>query len=156
MSSAKSALGLLVTLALTLSAGFIGSRFPVDNWYAALSKPAWTPPNSLFGPVWGVLYLIIAVAAWLVWRKAGLVGAAIPLAVFALQLLLNAAWSWLFFGLHQVGIALVEIALLWLSIVATIVLFWRLNPASGLLMIPYLLWVSFATALNFAIWRMNA
>jgi benzodiazapine receptor len=156
MSSAKSALGLLVTLALTLSAGFIGSRFPVDDWYAALSKPAWTPPNSLFGPVWGVLYLVIALAAWLVWRKAGLAGATVPLPVFALQLLLNAAWSWLFFGLHQVGVALVEIALLWLSIVATIVLFWRLSPASGLLMIPYLLWVSFATALNLAIWRLNA
>jgi tryptophan-rich sensory protein len=156
MSLAKSSLGLLVTLALTLSAGFIGSRFPVDDWYAALSKPAWTPPNSLFGPVWGVLYLIIAVAAWLVWRKAGLAGAVIPLGVFALQLVLNAAWSWLFFGLHQLAIGLLEIALLWISIVVTLVLFWRLSPTSGLLMIPYLFWVSFATALNFSIWRLNA
>ena len=155
MTSTRSALGLFASLALTLSAGFVGSRFPVDEWYVALSKPAWTPPNSLFGPVWGVLYLVIAVAAWLVWKKAGFAGAAVPLAVFAIQLALNAAWSWLFFGLHQLGLALTEIALLWLSILVTIALFWRIVPAAGLLMIPYLLWVSFATALNFAIWRLN-
>jgi len=156
MSPARSALGAIVALALTLGAGYIGSRFPVDEWYAALSKPAWNPPNWLFGPVWGVLYLLIAIAAWLVWRKTGLAGAAIPLGLFFLQLVLNAAWSWIFFGRHEIGLALIEILILWIAILATIIGFWRANPVSGYLMVPYLLWVSFASVLNFAIWRLNA
>jgi tryptophan-rich sensory protein len=156
ISSAKSALGAVVALALTFGAGYIGSRFPVDEWYAALSKPAWNPPNWLFGPVWGVLYLLIAISAWLVWRKSGLAGAAIPLGLYALQLVLNAAWSWIFFGRHELGLALIEISVLWMVILATLIGFWRLNPVSGYLMAPYLLWVTFASVLNFAIWRLNA
>jgi benzodiazapine receptor len=155
MSNAKSALGAVAALALTFGAAYIGSRFPVDAWYAALSKPAWNPPNWLFGPVWTVLYLLMALAAWLIWRKGNLMATALPLGLFVLQLALNAAWSWIFFGLHQLGLALVEILILWVAILATIAAFWRLNPASGWLMIPYLLWVTFASALNFVLWRLN-
>jgi benzodiazapine receptor len=156
MSPARSVLGAIVALALTFGAGYIGSTFPIDEWYTALSKPAWNPPNWLFGPVWGVLYLLIAVSAWLVWRKTGLVRASLPLGLFAVQLVLNAAWSWIFFGRHEIGLALIEILILWVAILGTIIAFWRLNPVSGYLMVPYILWVSFASVLNFAIWRLNA
>jgi benzodiazapine receptor len=155
MSPTRSALGLVAALALTFSAAYVGSRFPVDDWYAALSKPAWNPPNWLFGPVWGILYLLMAIAAWLVWRKSGFAGAAIPLGVFVLQLGLNAAWSWIFFGRHELGLALIEILVLWCAILGTIIGFWRLNPISGILLVPYLLWVTFASVLNFTIWRLN-
>jgi tryptophan-rich sensory protein len=155
MSSTESILGLVVALALTFSAAYVGSRFPVDDWYAALSKPAWNPPGWLFGPVWGILYLLMAIAAWLVWRKSGFVGAAIPLGVFVLQLGLNAAWSWIFFGRHELGLALIEILVLWGAILGTIIGFWRLNPISGILLVPYLLWVTFASVLNFTLWRLN-
>ena len=155
MTSTLSALGLVVALAVTFSAAYVGSRFPVDDWYAALSKPTWNPPNWLFGPVWGILYLLMAIAAWLVWRKSGFAGAAIPLGIFVLQLGLNAAWSWLFFGRHELGLALIEILVLWGAILGTIIGFWRLNPISGILLVPYLLWVTFAAVLNFTIWRLN-
>jgi tryptophan-rich sensory protein len=155
MNPTRSALGAIVAFALTLGAGYVGSRFPVDEWYEGLSKPAWTPPNWLFGPVWGVLYLLIAVAAWLVWRESGLAGAAVPLGLFGVQLILNAAWSWIFFGRHEIGLALMDIVLLWTAILATMIAFWRLNAVSGYLMVPYLLWVSFASALNLALWRLN-
>jgi len=155
MTSTLSALGLVVALAATFSAAYVGSRFPVDDWYAALSKPTWNPPNWLFGPVWGILYLLMAIAAWLVWRKSGFAGAAIPLGIFVLQLGLNAAWSWLFFGRHELGLALIEILVLWGAILGTIIGFWRLNPISGILLVPYLLWVTFAAVLNFTIWRLN-
>jgi len=155
MNLAKSTLGAISILVFTFSAGFIGSRFPTGEWYAALTKPTWTPPNWLFGPVWGILYLLMAIAAWLIWRKRGLAGAAIPLSLYMLQLALNAAWSWIFFGHHEIGLALIEIVILWLAILATLIGFWRLDPVSGYLMVPYLLWVSFASALNFAIWRLN-
>ena len=155
MTSTLSALGLVVALAATFSAAYVGSRFPVDDWYAALSKPTWNPPNWLFGPVWGILYLLMAIAAWLVWRKSGFAGAAIPLGIFVLQLGLNAAWSWLFFGRHELGLALIEILVLWGAILGTIIGFWRLNPISGILLVPYLLWVTFTAVLNFTIWRLN-
>lgn len=155
MSPTVSALGLVAALALTFSAAYAGSRFPADAWYAGLSKPPWNPPNWLFGPVWGVLYVLMAVAAWLVWREAGLVGAAVPLGVFVVQLGLNAAWSWLFFGRHELGVALVEIVVLWGAIVGTMVGFWRVRPIGGVLLVPYLVWVTFAAVLNFTLWRLN-
>ena len=98
---------------------------------------------------------MMAVAAWLVWREHGVSGAALPLVIFVVQLALNAAWSWIFFGRHQIGLAATEIMILWAAILGVIVGFWRLEPVSGALLIPYLLWVSFAAALNFAIWRLN-
>ena len=155
MNLTKSILGAIAALVLTFGAGYVGSRFPVDEWYAELVKPSWNPPNWLFGPVWTTLYLLMAIAAWLVWRRSGFAGAAIPLGMFLLQLVLNAAWSWLFFGRHAMGTALAEIILLWIAILVTLVGFWRLNAVSGILMLPYLLWVSFAAFLNYTLWRLN-
>ena len=123
-------------------------------WYANLSKPSRTPPNWLFGPVWTILYIAMAIAAWLVWRKAGLT--AVPMQLFLLQLLLNVAWSAVFFRLRSPGPAFVEIVMLWLAILATMIEFWRAVPLAGLLLLPYLIWVSYATALNYSIWRLNA
>ena len=136
-------------------AAAMGAFFRPGEWYERLKKPSWRPPNRLFAPVWTVLYVMIAVSGWLVWREVGFAGAVLPLAVYALQLLLNAAWTPLFFGLHRPDFALVDIVLVWLAIVATIVLFLPIHLAAALLLIPYLAWVTFATALNFAIWRLN-
>lgn len=155
MNPVKSMVGLVVSVGITFSAAFIGSRFPVDEWYAALTKPAWNPPNWIFGPVWGLLYLLMAIAAWLVWRESGFSGAGLPLAIFGIQLVLNAAWSWIFFGLHALGIALVEILILWAAILWTMLAFWKVSPISGVLLVPYLLWVTFASFLNFNLWSLN-
>jgi benzodiazapine receptor len=124
----------------------------VRDWYPTIAKPAWTPPSWIFGPVWTALYAMMAVAAWLVWRRVGWGGA---LVWFAVQLALNATWSPVFFGLHRIGLALLNIILLWLAIAGTTVTFGRVMPAAGILFVPYLAWVSFAVALNFAIWRLN-
>lgn len=124
------------------------------SWYAGLAKPAWTPPNWLFGPVWTVLYVAIAVAGWLVWRRSG--GRLTPaLYVWIAQLIANALWSYLFFGLHRPGVAGVDIAALWVLILAFIVLSWPLSRVAAGLFVPYALWVTFAAALNLALWRMN-
>lgn len=155
MNPQKSILGAIAALVLTFSAAYIGSRFPVDEWYAALSKPAWNPPNWLFGPVWSVLYLFMAIAAWNVWRKESLAGAALPLGLFVLQLVLNATWSYVFFGRHEVGLAFIEILALWGAILWTLIEFWRISPMSGILLVPYLIWVTFAAVLNFTIWQLN-
>jgi len=155
MSNQRSVLGAIVALILTFGTAYVGSRFPADEWYTALSKPSWNPPNWLFGPVWLVLYILMAISVWLVWREEGLLGAIVPLSIFLLQLVLNAAWSWLFFGLHELGYAFVEIVVLWSVIVVNIILFWRINPISGILLLPYLAWVIFASVLNYTIWRLN-
>lgn len=153
------AIGLAVFLALCFCVAGLGSMATVPNvptWYAGLAKPTWTPPGWLFGPVWTLLYFSMAFAAWLVWRRDGWSNARLPLAMFAVQLALNAAWSWLFFAFHCPGLAFFELVLLWSAILATTILFWRRSTAAGVLFVPYLLWVSFAAALNFAIWRLNA
>jgi tryptophan-rich sensory protein len=155
MSVQKSILGAIAALILTFGAAYVGSRFPVDEWYAALTKPPWNPPNWLFGPVWSVLYLLMAISVWLVWRKEGISGAVLPLGVFLLQLVLNAAWSWLFFGLHEPSLAFFEILGLWLAILFNIILFWRISTISGVLLLPYLAWVTFAAILNYTLWRLN-
>jgi tryptophan-rich sensory protein len=147
---------LLVFVVVPFGAALIGSLFPPDDWYASLSKPSWNPPNWIFGPVWTALYLMMGVSAWLVWRKVGFKGGAVPLAAWAIQLGLNAAWSWLFFGLHRPDLAFTEIVVLWLAIVATTVLFWRVNTGAGLLLTPYLAWVTFASVLNWTLWQLNA
>ncbi|MBC8092317.1 MAG: tryptophan-rich sensory protein, partial [Pseudonocardia sp.] len=126
-----------------------------SDQYGALVQPTWAPPTWLFGPVWTVLYAMIAVAGWLVWRKDGWTGARTALTVFAVQLVLNALWTPLFFGAGLFGLAFVEIVLLWLSIVATIVLFARHSRLAAGLLVPYLAWVTFASALNLAIWLLN-
>jgi tryptophan-rich sensory protein len=125
----------------------------VKEWYPTLDKPGWTPPAVLFGPVWTVLYVMMAIAAWVVWRDGKTPRTALVL--FFFQLLLNVAWSFLFFGLRMPGLALIDIFILWFAILATIIAFAFNSRAAALLMIPYLAWVSFAVALNAAIWRLN-
>jgi translocator protein len=151
----KKWLGLAGFLVLCFGAAAIGSQFMPGEWYAQLRKPDWNPPNSVFGPVWTILYAMMAVAGWLVWKERGFDGARAALMLFVGQLALNTAWSWLFFGLERADLAFADIVVLWLAILATIVAFWRINRVAGALLIPYLLWVSFAAALNFTIWRMN-
>lgn len=127
----------------------------VLDWYPTLDKPSWTPPGWLFGPVWTLLYGMMAVAAWLVWRGGETGPIRAPLALFAVQLVLNAAWSILFFGLRSPGAALVDIAALALAISATLAAFRRRSGVAAALLVPYLVWVLFAAALNFEIWRRN-
>ena len=149
------ALGLVGWLAVCFVAASLGAVFMPGDWYATLKKPSWNPPAWIFGPVWTALYAMMAVAAWLVWKPAGFAARRGPLALFLAQLLLNAAWTPLFFGLHQPGFACAEIVLLWLAIAATLGAFRPLNHAAAWLLAPYLAWVSFAAALNFELWRLN-
>lgn len=144
--------GFLLASFAAAALGSVTTISSVREWYPTVAKPVWTPPSWLFGPVWTVLYAMMSVAAWLVWRRAGWSGA---LVWYAMQLALNATWSPVFFGLHQIGWALVNMVSLWLAIAGTTVAFWRVSPVAGWLFVPYLAWVSYATALNFAIWRMN-
>ena len=125
------------------------------SFYDALRKPPATPPPAVFGPAWTVLYLLMGIAAWLVWREGLNHQTALALGLFAAQLALNFAWSLIFFGQHRIGAALLEIAVLWLVILATIVAFWTVRPAAGALLLPYLGWVTFAAYLNVGIWRLN-
>jgi len=155
MTTTASIIGAVISLVTTFGAAAIGGRFLPDDWYRKLKKPIWNPPNTIFAPVWTLLYLLMAAAAWLVWQRYGFTGAVLPLTLFVLQLILNAAWTWLFFGRHQIGTALVEICVLWFVILATLLSFWMLEPLAGLLLLPYIAWVSFATFLNWTIWRMN-
>lgn len=150
---------LIASVLLCFAAAGIGSAFTfmsVGTWYQQLAKPAWTPPDRVFGPVWTILYLGMAVAAWLVWRRFGFRGARGPLLLFAAQLILNAAWSGFFFGLRSPALAFMEILLLLFAVAATVLAFWRCSRVAGLLLVPYLVWGMFATTLNFAIWRLNA
>jgi len=142
-------------LLLCFGAAAFGGLFPPDAWYTGLNKPSWNPPAWIFGPVWSALYMTMAVAAWLVWKRGGFSAQRTPLALFLVQLALNAAWSPLFFGLQWPGVAFVEILLLWLAIVATLVSFRRVTPVAGWLLAPYLAWVSLAAVLNFTLWRLN-
>ena len=155
MKTAIRILGLAGWLALSFAAGWIGSRFMPGAWYAALTKPAWNPPDAVFAPVWTLLYALMAVAAWIVWQRAGFSGAGPALALFVVQLALNALWSYLFFGLHRIDLALIEILALWLAILVLTALVWRQDWRAGALLLPYLAWVGFAACLNFALWRLN-
>lgn len=129
--------------------------WPPGAWYIALAKPAWHPPTWLFGPVWSTLYLLIGTSGWRVWRHGGFAMQRRPLALFVFQLILNAAWSPLFFGLKQPGIAFAEILALWLAILATILVFRRIDRPAAWLLAPYLAWVSFAAVLNGTLWQLN-
>ncbi len=143
---------LAVWIAVSLSAGFIGSRFPPGEWYQGLEKPSWNPPSWVFGPVWTLLYILMGIAVWLVWKERGF---STGVYLFIAQLVLNAVWSWLFFGLNRPDLAFYEIVVLWLLILLTMMVFWRVRPAAGALFIPYLLWVSFASVLNHTLWKLN-
>jgi tryptophan-rich sensory protein len=158
MTRMRQAIGLVIAVVVCLGAAGVGSWLTlpsIGTWYAALAKPAWNPPNWVFGPVWTVLYLSMAVAAWLVWRESQTRSVSVPLALFAVQLALNVAWSGIFFYLHQIGAAVVAVLALWTFILATLLSFRRVSRAAALLMAPYLAWVSFASYLNFTVWKLN-
>ena len=149
---------LAVFLLATFAAGAIGSFATFESvrtWYPTLAKPAWTPPNALFGPVWTALYVAMSVAAWRVWQRTATPSRAAVGWLYALQLALNALWSVLFFGLHRIGLALIDIAALWVVLVVALVRYGKVDRVAGVLWLPYLLWVSFASALNAAIWQLN-
>ena len=145
-------------------AGWLGLCFAASGtavfvstkgWYAGLRKPAWNPPAWVFAPAWTLLYVLMAVAAWFVWREGGWKEQWRALALFLVQWLLNALWTPLFFGMHRSGLAFGEILLLWLVLAVTMKSFWRVSKSAGALLVPYLAWVSFAATLNFTIWRLN-
>lgn len=149
--------GLLVALAVTAVAATIGSVASIRaaDFYATLAKPSWAPAPGVFGPVWTALYILMAVAAWLVWRRAGLPAAIGPLALYLVQLALNALWTWLFFRWRSGALAFAEILLLGIVLLVTLVRFWRVRPLAGALLLPYLAWVTFAAALTLSVWRRN-
>lgn len=150
--------GLLGWLVLCFAASAVGALASIDagSSYRELESPAWGPPGWVFGPVWTFLYLTMAIAAWLVWREpAGRRERVLALGLFMVQLALNALWSWLFFVWKLGGVAFLEVVLLWLLIAATMAAFWRIRRLAALLLVPYLLWVTFATALTWALWRAN-
>jgi len=158
LSGARSAVACVVLLLICLVVGALGGLANMDAtrpWYASLAKPAWTPPAAVFGPVWGVLYVLMALAAWRVVARDGLLEARLPLLAFGVQLLLNGAWSWIFFGARAPLAALIEIVVLTLLVLATTVLFYARSRTAGRLMVPYLLWVTLAATLNAAIVRLN-
>ena len=149
----RTAVPLIIFIALVAVAAFVGARFTPGAWYTSLERPPLAPPNWIFGPVWTLLYVAIAVAAFLVWRTPG--DKTLALTLWGTQLALNALWSYLFFGLERPGLALIEISILLAVIVATTIVFWRLRPSAGALFVPYALWVSFATYLNAGFWFLN-
>lgn len=151
-----SLIGFGVFALLALAAASSGAIFTPDAWYRAMKKPSWTPKDWVFPTVWTPLYALITISGWLVWREAGVAGAALPLAVYLVQLVLNAGWSAIFFGLKKPGLAFAEVLTLWLSIALTMILFWPISKTAALLLAPYLVWVTIASALNFQVWRMNA
>jgi benzodiazapine receptor len=149
----------IVCLVLTFTAAFIGSLFTreaIPDWYAGLNKPSFTPPNWLFAPVWAVLYLLMAISAVIVWQK-GLAKPYVRIALitYLIQLILNALWSVIFFGLKMPMVAFIEILLLWTAIGLTILAFAAVSIPAAVLLVPYILWVSFAAVLNFFIWLLN-
>jgi len=156
MNKPKQITGLVVSLLIVFGIASLGgylTNLSVDAWYPGLAKPSWTPSGATIGAVWTILYTLMAIAAWIVWRCGS--GRQLPLTVYAVQLGLNVGWSALFFGLRSPGLALFEIGVLWVAILATAVSFWKASKTAGALMAPYLIWVSFAAVLNVMIWRLN-
>jgi tryptophan-rich sensory protein len=154
----RSAAVLIVSTGTCLLVGVSGSLVTatsVRDWYPLIQKPWWTPPSAAFGPVWTVLYLMMGVSAWLIWRNTVEGARRMALLIFVTQLVLNSTWSFLFFGLRSPGWAALEIVLLWCSIVATMLAFARISRLAAGLLLPYLSWVSYAAALNVAIWNLN-
>jgi benzodiazapine receptor len=155
VSRTRDVAGLTAFVILCFGVSTLGGRAAagaVPDWYAALRKPVWTPPGWVFGPVWTLLYPVMAVAGWLAWREGR---SRIAPLLFLLQLALNAAWPWLFFAEHRLDLAFYDIVALVLAILATVGAFWRISRLAGLMLLPYLAWVGFAAALNRAIWRLN-
>jgi benzodiazapine receptor len=157
LSKQKQILGLAGWLVVSFAASAVGAVASIQarSFYSQLVQPGWAPPPGIFGPVWTVLYALMGIAAWLVWRSGGFAPNRQALILFLLQLAFNALWSWLFFTWNLGVLALADIAVLWILIVATLVSFWRVRPIAGALLIPYLLWVSFASILNYSLWQLN-
>ncbi len=157
-SASRQVVGLLGWLLLSFAAAAIGAiaSSQAGAFYGQLVRPGWAPPGWLFAPVWTVLYALMGVAAWLVWRLHGFKKARSALALFVIQLSANALWTWVFFVWHQGALAFAEIVLLWCLIAATTASFWRLSNVAAALLLPYLAWVTFASALTFATWRLNS
>ena len=148
----------IISIAIAQGAGVIGSFFTVSGvatWYTTIVKPEWNPPSWVFGPVWITLYTLMGIAAYLIWQNKEKRGAKAALIVYGVHLALNALWSILFFGLQNPGAAFAEIIILLIFITATLILFWRVHKMAGVLLLPYLAWVSFAAYLNYAIWTLN-
>lgn len=144
-------LGLVAWLVLVFAVAAVGgwaTSLSVGDWYPTLNRPPLTPPDAVFGPVWSVLFGLMGLAAWHVWRRTGLLGAPVAMGLFLAQLALNLGWSVLFFGIQRPDLALVEILILWPVILATLIAFWRIDRIAGALLLPYLLWVAFAIYLN--------
>ena len=156
LGTGKDVLALVLFVGLCLGIGALGAAATATSlttWYPTLTKPSFNPPNWVFGPVWTTLYVLMAVAAWRVWRITGL--KSVEMLAWGLQLALNFAWSAIFFALHRIGAALVEILLLDLAILYTMLLFWRRDAIAGALLLPYLAWTSFATLLTWRFWQLN-
>ncbi len=145
--------GLLVSFAAS-AIGAVAS-IQAQSFYAELTQPGWAPPGSVFGPVWTTLFALMGIAAWLVWREGGFRKNKTALTLYLVQLVVNALWSWLFFAWHLGAYALIDLVVLWLLIIATLVAFWRVKTLAGILLVPYVLWVSFAGFLNYAVWQLN-
>jgi tryptophan-rich sensory protein len=155
VSRRRDVLGLTGFVVMCFGVSLLGGRATLPglaHWYPALAKPSWTPPSWLFGPVWTLLYAMLAVAGWLAWREGRSRRGTL---LFLLQLALNAAWPWVFFGERRLGLALVCAAALWLAILGTLAAFWRVSRGAAILLLPYLAWIGFAVALNAAIWWKN-
>lgn len=145
-------MAIAVFIGVVFLAAASGAVFKPGPWYEELQKPSWTPPNWAFPVVWTLLYIMIAYAGWSVWSK---VGWSLPIVFWALQIVLNAAWSWLFFGLRRMDLALVDVGLLWLAIAGFIVTAWPVSPIAALLFVPYLAWVTTAGLLNRAVQQLT-
>lgn len=156
-SALAQTVGLVVWLAVAFAVAAVGAVASIDagTFYAQLVRPSWAPPASVFGPVWSVLYLLMGIAAWLVWREQGAERTRAALTLFVAKLGVNALWSWLFFAWHKGAFAFVDVLVLLALIAATVTGFWRIRRLAGVLLIPYFAWVAFASALTWAVWQRN-
>lgn len=155
----KTVAGFLFFIGICFFTAWLGAQVSPGvasgDWYQSINKPQWNPPTWIFGPVWTLLYAMMGTAAWLIWKKAGFGGAKIALTLFFVQLFLNGLWSQIFFGQQELGWAFAEIIILWAAIILTTIYFFRQSRIAGWLMIPYILWVTFAGWLNYTIWMLN-
>ena len=155
----KNILYFILSLLIVFLVAFIGSSFTtksIANWYRFLKRPPFAPPNWLFAPAWGLLYLLMAIAAFLIWQQRGAFVVKTALIFYFSQLILNTLWSIIFFGLRKPGLAFIEIIVLWVFILLTLIKFYQINKTAGLLLLPYLLWVTFASVLNLSVWLLNS
>lgn len=155
MNKSREIIGLICWLSLSGVVAWFGAQFNTGDWYEQLRKPTWTPPGWIFGPVWSILYILMAVSAWLIWKTDKKLLRKTSLQIYIVKMICNGMWSFLFFGLHEIGWALFDILLLLILIILITILFYRDNKAAGILLIPYAVWVGFATVLNFNIWLLN-